>query len=39
MYLVDNHVHWPGGGGYCHIKMLGVLVVPFRGQKCGFGTS
>ena len=27
----------PGGGG-SHIKMTGVLVVLFRGYKCGFGT-
>ena len=27
-----------GGGGDSHIEMTGVLVVPFRGYKCGFGT-
>ena len=25
-------------GGDSYIKMTGVLVVPFRGLKCGFGT-
>ena len=30
----------PGGwGGYSHIKVMGVLVVPFRGLKMRFGTS
>ena len=27
-----------GGGGDSHTKMTGVLVVPFRGQKCRFGS-
>ena len=28
-----------GGGTPIIIKVTGVLVITFRGQKCGFGTS
>ena len=28
-----------GGGGGCHIKVTGLIVVPLRGQNSWFGTA
>ena len=34
-----DYVEVPGGGGYSPIKVLGVLVVPFRGLNLWIGTA